>query len=89
MTAINIGGPGYWLWYSGGPSAAEVDFIVLPLFKGSPLPIQTQVFLPNSGSAIVTPFGIPYWGTPTSGNWRVIVKNSLGQKAYCDFAVIP
>jgi hypothetical protein len=92
VKAMNVGDAGYWLsyLYSGEPTVAEVDFIVLPLFKGSPLPIQTQVFLPNSISSIITPFGIPYWGNNlTSGNWRLVVKNSLGQKAYCDFTVVP
>jgi hypothetical protein len=90
LTAMNVGSSGYWLWYSGGTVATEVVFVVLPLYSGSPMPIQAQVFLPHSDTEIVTPFGIPFWANNlTSGNWRLIVKNNLGQHAQCDFTVVP
>jgi hypothetical protein len=90
VKAMDVGNPGYWLYYTNGSLASEVDFITLPLFTGSPIPVQIQVIDSAGSDDVETPFGIPYWGKNlTSGQWRLVVKNSLGQQASCDFTVVP
>ncbi|HEY6292843.1 MAG TPA: hypothetical protein VI455_14940 [Terriglobia bacterium] len=85
------GGPFYWLHYnSNGVSANQVQLTVAPLFSGSPLAAQTQVFSPYSDSSIETPFGIPFWGENlTSGPWVLVVRNDSNQSAACRFVVVP
>lgn len=83
-------GPFYWMHYvSGGVSSAEVAFVVLPLFTGSPLVGPKQNFTPNSSTNIETPFGIPFWGSNlTSGPWMLVVQDSANQRASCMFTVM-
>ncbi len=80
----------YYLDYiSSGKSSTSVSFTVKPAYKGSPLATEKQVFHPNSSSDIVTPFGIPSWNaSATSGQWKLIVSNNLGQSHVCLFTVV-
>lgn len=98
VTEVTAAQPGmgetsYWLSYiSNGVASSSVKFAVVPLFTGSPLGSQTQKFnlSPSSVTNIVTPFGIPYWGSNlTSGNWELIVVNDLNEAAVCPFTVVP
>ena len=78
----------FWLYYaSGGAGANKVIFIVMPLFEGSPLSAQIQVFSPGGSTTnIITPFGIPFWAEfATSGRWLLLVVNDLGHSVYSLF----
>ncbi len=89
VTPWNIGAGSYsFEYFSGGVSSTQVDFIVIPLYSGSPLVNQVQTFSPNSSTNIETPFGIPFWGSDlTSGPWALIVDNKSGNSAVCYFDV--
>jgi len=91
ITATTPGGPTYWFHYaSAGVTSKSVQFEAVPLFTGSPLPDQKQLFLPNGSFDIETPFGIPFWGgNLTSGPWVLVVHNDSGQHATCNFTVVP
>lgn len=82
-------GPFYWMLYQGGITVTkQVRFVVAPLFTGSPLAAQVQIFNPNSTGAVLTPFGIPSWADGlTSGPWMLVVENDSGQTATCYFTV--
>lgn len=89
MAASQPVGPLYWLLYQPGTTVTQqVRFVVTPLFTGSPLGTQVQIFNPNSASDVLTPFGIPSWGKGlTSGPWLLAVQNDSGQSASCNFTV--
>jgi hypothetical protein len=93
IPTTEIGDPSFFLKYaSGGVFAQQVTFMTVPLFEGSPLTKQAQVFdLPNPDDTdITTPFGVPVWALDaTTGPWLLIVKNGLGDIARCRFTVVP
>ena len=92
IPTTEIGDPSFFLKYaSGGVFAQQVTFMTVPLFEGSPLTKQVQVFdLPNPDDTdITTPFGVPVWALDaTTGPWLLIVKNDLGDIARCRFTVV-
>ncbi len=72
----------YWFYYSGGVLAHQVSFIAFPLFAGAPLKAVNHGFElnPPSGTAITSPFGIPFWaGDLNCGPWALVCKNDMGQ----------
>ena len=81
--------PVYWLRYQPGTTFTKnVRFVVSPLFSGSPLASQVQVFRPHSTFEVLTPFGIPFWQNGlTSGLWVLVVQNDSGQSASFRFTV--
>ncbi|MFQ5510685.1 MAG: hypothetical protein ACE5EO_02450 [Candidatus Krumholzibacteriia bacterium] len=90
----NFGSQSYWLRYnSGGSVATQVTFAIIPLFTGSPLGIALQQFTfppPGDITDIVTPFGVPFWGSNlTSGPWALVVANDLGEFSVCGFVIGP
>jgi hypothetical protein len=91
VTVSNFGlvNPVYWLLYQPGiNSTIQVRFTVTPLFTGSPLGAQVQVYNPNSTGDVSAPFAIPSWGNGlTLGPWMLVVTNDLGQSATCRFTV--
>lgn len=95
VTTVSVsrqrGDAAYWLLYrSDGGFDTEVRFTVTPMFAGSPLAEQVQVFTPHDETSIVTPFGIPFWGVDaTSGPWVLVVENDRGGAATCAFDVVP
>ncbi len=93
VPATQVGDAAFFLKYAAqGASAQKITFTTVPLFTGSPLANQTQVFnLPApDDSDITTPFGIPVWALDaTAGPWVLIVRNDLGDVARCQFTVLP
>lgn len=81
--------PVYWLRYqSGSALTKQVRFVVAPLFTGSPLAAQVQVYNPNSTAEVLAPFAIPFWGNGlTAGPWVLAVQNDSGQSATFSFTV--
>jgi hypothetical protein len=91
VTEANLGlpTPPYWLLYQPGTTlTTQVRFVVSPLFTGSPLAAQVQVYNPNSTGEVATPFAIPAWqGGLNLGPWILAVTNDSGQSASCRFTV--
>ena len=88
-----IGDAAFFLQYFARDTFAQtITFTTVPLFTGSPLSKQDQVFnLPNPDDTdITTPFGIPVWALDaTTGPWILVVRNDLGAVARCRFNVVP
>lgn len=82
-------GPVYWLRYSPRKTMTkQVRLVVTPLFTGSPLSTQVQVYSPNSASDVLAPFAIPFWAQNlTVGPWLLVVQNDAGQTASFNFSV--
>jgi hypothetical protein len=81
----------YWARYqpaSGSPTITSVRFTIAPMFAGSPLSAQVQLYVPNSTNEVLAPFAIPFWGGGlTNGNWSLVVKDSTGASCQFNFLV--
>lgn len=79
----------YWLvWWTSADVPETVDFIVLPLFKGSPVALQYQRFRTYDSQLLYAQFGVPTFGAGlTEGPWALIVKGG-GRSAVCRFEIV-